>query len=130
MKDAVIKKCGSRARILKLINELFPKANPQLKESDIYFVGVFGGEDVGFLHLGQKRGKITLEGVGVKEKYRGGGLGSRFLDTAITLAERTGKEIILKVKPGNAVALNLYAKKGFVIKRVRDVYILQRKLCT
>jgi len=130
MKDAVIKKCASQKRILKLIDELFPDAEPKLEETDVYFVAVLEEEDIGFLHLGQRRGKITLEGVGVKEKYRGEGLGSRLLDTAITVAERSGKDIILKVKPENAVALNLYAKKGFAIKRLRSVYILQRKLCT
>ena len=130
MKDAVIRKCRSQKRILKLIDDIFPDAEVELKETDRYFVAVLGKQDIGFLHLGQRRGKITLEGIGIRESYRGGGLGSRLLDTAITLAERSGKDIVLKVKPENSVALNLYAKKGFVIKRVRSVYILQRNLCT
>jgi len=130
MKNAMIKKTRSKKRILKLIDEIFPKVSPNLEEGDIYFVAVFEKEDIGFLHLGQRRGKITLEGVGVKEEFRGEGLGNRFLDVAVALAERAEKDIILKVKPDNAVALNLYAKKGFTIKRLRNVYILQRKAYT
>ena len=130
MKEAVVTKCRSKKRILKLISEIFPGVTPKLEEGDIYFVAVFGEEDVGFAHLGQKKGKVTLEGIGVKGGLRGKGLGNRLMDTAIRVGERTGKDIILKVKPENSIALNLYAKKGFAIKRVRNVYILQRKCCT
>ena len=130
MKGMEIKRCRGRKRIQKLIDEIFPDADPDFYASDVYFVAVVGKEDVGFVHLTPKDGRILLQGIGVREEFRGSGIGNKLVDTAVNLAEKTGKEIFLKVKPGNAVALNLYAKKGFAIKRVRDVYILQRKLNT
>jgi ribosomal protein S18 acetylase RimI-like enzyme len=129
MKGLQIKKCRGRKRILMLLEEIFPDADPEFSKADIYFVAKVGGRDVGFAHLAPKGGKLLLQGIGVKEGFRGGGIGGRLLDAAVNLAERAGKEMLLKVKPENTVALNLYAKRGFVIKRVRGVYILQRKLC-
>ena len=129
MKQLSIEKCRDEKRVLALIKEIFPDAVPPISKTHLYFVAVLGKEDVGFLHIIPREGKLLLQGIGVKESHRKEGIGSRLMDVAVSLAEKEGKEMLLKVKPGNYVALALYAKKGFVIKKLRNSYILQRKAC-
>ncbi len=130
MKNLKIAKCGDGERLLKLILEIFPSADPAFEEEDVYFIATIGKEDAGFLHLILHEKGVLLQGIGVKKEFREGGIGSSLMDTAIQFAERTGSNILLKVKPENTAALNLYAKKGFTIKKLRDVYILEKKQFT
>ena len=130
MSRAIIRKTRNEKRIYKIVLQLFPKVSPSFSEMDVYFLATKGVEDVGFLHLILDGKRILLQGVGVKEKYRSVGIGGMLVDTAINFSEKTGVDLFLKVKPDNVPALNLYAKKGFSIKKLRDVYILQRKLCS
>lgn len=130
MKKIDIRKSVDEKRIFKLVRKIFPKATPGFSGNDFYFIAKSGAGDVGFIHLIKKRGKILLQGVGVVEKYRERGIGGMLVDKAIEFSIREKRDILLKVKPSNCPALNLYEKKGFTIKKVRDMYILERKQLT
>ncbi len=119
-----------RNRIFRIIQEVFPRANPSFSEKNAYFLAVRQGEDVGFLHLVLDNKGIVLQGIGVKKEWREQGMGTALLETATDYAEKRGKDMLLKVKPENMAALNLYVKKAFTIKKLRDCYILQRKINT
>ena len=119
-----------RNRLFRIIRTIFPKANPSFSENNIYFLAVKKREDAGFLHLVLDEKGILLQGIGVKKAWREQGIGTKLIETAVEYAEAQGKEMLLKVNPENAAALNLYAKKAFTIKKLRDCYILQRKINT
>lgn len=127
MKRLRIARCTEEKRLFGLIRGLFPSASPEFGEGNVYFLATLGGEDAGFLHLILHEKGVLLRGIGVKGKYRKAGIGGSLMDTAIGFAEGRGRDIMLKVKPENTDALNLYAKKGFTIKKLRGAYILERK---
>ena len=130
MKNIFIRKSRNEKRIFKIISELFPTATPSFTEKDVYFLASKGQEVVGFAHLVLLEDRVLFQGLGVKEKYRKKGVGGRLIDTVVNFSEKLCRNVYLKVKPTNAEALNLYAKKGFTIKKLRNSYILQRNLCT
>ena len=117
-----------REDLCKLVKELFPKANPVFSDEDVYFVAE-GPELVGFAHLVVKEKKAVLQGIGVCSEWRGKGIGGRLLDKAVAYSEKKGLPIFLRVKPDNT-AINLYASRGFIIKKIKGAYILERKLHT
>lgn len=130
MRNIFIKKSKNEKRIFKIVIEIFPTASPSFSENDLYFLASKGQEVVGFAHLILLEDKVLFQGLGVKEEYRNKGIGGRLVDTVVNFSEKICKDIYLKVKPTNVEALNLYAKKGFTIKKLRNSYILQRNLCT
>jgi ribosomal protein S18 acetylase RimI-like enzyme len=122
----VIRRAGFSEGLASLIRGLFPKSEPLFTERDVYFVAEEGGAIVGFVHLILGEGRILLQGIGVLPEWRGHGVGGRLLDAAVRFCDRRGADIFLKVKPANP-ALNLYHKKGFTLKKIKDVYILERR---
>lgn len=130
MKNIFIKKSSNQKRIFRIVSEIFPTASPSFSENDVYFLASKGQEVVGFAHLILLEDRVLFQGLGVKEGYRQKGIGGRLVDTVVNFAEKLGMNVYLKVKPSNVAALNLYAKKGFTIKKLRNSYILQRNLCT
>jgi ribosomal protein S18 acetylase RimI-like enzyme len=130
MKELGIARCTDEKKLLPLINEIFPSATPGFGEKDVYFIATLEGEDAGFLHLVLRDKGVLLQGIGVREKFRKSGIGGELMDAALEFSDERGTDILLKVKPSNTDALNLYAKKGFTIKKLRDVYILEKKRFT
>jgi ribosomal protein S18 acetylase RimI-like enzyme len=130
MKEIEIGKSADEKRIFKLVRRIFPKASPAFSENDFYFIAKAGGRDVGFIHLIKRKGRVLLQGVGVVKSCRERGIGGMLVDKAIEYATGEKMDILLKVRPTNCPALNLYEKKGFSIKKVRDSYILERKQFT
>ncbi len=130
MKNIFVRKSTNEKRIFSIVSEIFPGALPSFSENDLYFLASNGQEVVGFAHLIVLENKVLFQGLGVKEEYRKEGIGGRLVDTVVNFSERLCKDVFLKVKPTNVEALNLYAKKGFTIKKLRNSYILQRNLCT
>ncbi|MBD3389919.1 GNAT family N-acetyltransferase [Candidatus Micrarchaeota archaeon] len=125
-----ISRSKDRKRIFRIIHRIFPRANQSFSKNNLYFLAIKKGDDAGFLHLVLEKKEILLQGIGVKKEWRGQGIGTELLETAVEYAEAQGKDMLLKVRPENAAALNLYAKKAFTIKKLRDCYILQRKINT
>jgi ribosomal protein S18 acetylase RimI-like enzyme len=130
MKNIFIMKSTNEKRIFSIVSEIFPTASPSFAENDLYFLASKGQEVVGFAHLIVLEDRVLFQGLGVKEEYRKKGIGGRLVDTVVNFSEKLCKNVYLKVKPTNVEALNLYAKKGFTIKKLRNSYILQRNLCT
>ena len=130
MKNIFIRKSKNEKRIFRIVSEIFPTASPSFSENDLYFLASKGQDVVGFAHLILLEDRVLFQGLGVKEEYRKNGIGGRLVDTVINFSEKLCKDVFLKVKPTNVEALNLYAKKGFTIKKLRNSYILQRNLCT
>jgi ribosomal protein S18 acetylase RimI-like enzyme len=120
-----IRKAGFSEELASLVRGLFPKAEPLFTEKDLYFVAEERGI-VGFVHLIDSEKGLLLQGIGVLPEWRGKGIGGELLDASVKVAEREGKDIFLKVKPDNP-ALNLYHKKGFTLKKMKGVYILEKK---
>jgi RimJ/RimL family protein N-acetyltransferase len=100
----------SRTRAFVLSN--IKSGNPQ-------FVALAGGEVVGWCEIGRDglpthahRGTL---GLGILPAYRGRGLGTRLLNAALEAAFAAGfVRIELDVYAGNARAIALYEKAGFV----------------
>ncbi|MBD3398125.1 GNAT family N-acetyltransferase [Candidatus Micrarchaeota archaeon] len=130
MKNIFIRKSRNEKKIFGIVSEIFQNAIPSFSENDVYFLACKGQEAIGFAHLVILEDRVLFQGLGVKEEYRRKGIGGRLVDTAVNFAERLGRDVYLKVKPSNVGALELYAKKGFTIKKLRNSYILQRNLCT
>ncbi|MFA5412158.1 MAG: GNAT family N-acetyltransferase [Candidatus Micrarchaeia archaeon] len=122
----MIRRAGFSEGLASLIRKLFPKSEPLFTDKDVYFVAEEGGRTIGFVHLIIGDDKILLQGIGVLPEWREHGLGGRLLDAAVRFCDRKGADIFLKVKPANP-ALNLYHKKGFTLKKIKDVYILERR---
>lgn len=130
MKELRIARCKNAKRLLPLINGIFPSAAPGFGENDVYFIATLDGKDAGFLHLILHEKGVLLQGIGVVGEFRKSGIGGKLMDAALEFAQKKEADIMLKVKPSNTDALNLYAKKGFTIKKLRDVYILEKRRFT
>ncbi len=122
----IIRRAGFSEELASLIRRLFPKSESLFTENDVYFVAEETGNIIGFVHLILKEKAILLQGLGVEPDWREHGAGSRLLDSAVRFCDGRKMDILLKVKPTNP-ALNLYHKKGFTLKKIQDVYILERK---
>lgn len=122
----LVRRAEFSEELASLIRKLFPKSEPLFTEKDVYFVAEERGDIIGFVHLILKEKAILLQGIGVEPEWREHGVGSRLLDSAVRFCDKKKMDILLKVKPSNP-ALNLYHKKGFTLKKIRDVYILERK---
>lgn len=108
-----------------LIERYFPytKANAEnvkLRISNTkyaLFKAIEKNEMVGFLELeymDRLMGIMRLNGMAIKERYRGKGFGKKVLEYAIKYAVQTNQtELVLLVRPNNTVARKLYQEHGF-----------------
>jgi len=92
------------------------------QDSAVYFLGLAGGEPVGFLGafpgwLERTRGAIFIGHVGLREAWRGRGLGTRLFQAIEAWARaRHAHRLELRVDEANARGLALYRKQGFVVE--------------
>lgn len=121
-----IRKISFSEELASLVRRLFPASEPLFRKNDSYFIAEEGGRIIGFSHLVEADGRILLQGIGVLSEWRERGIGGRLLDAALRFADKKGMDVFLKVKPDNP-ALGLYYKKGFTLKKIKDVYVLERK---
>ncbi|HNT61136.1 MAG TPA: GNAT family N-acetyltransferase [Candidatus Bilamarchaeaceae archaeon] len=121
-----IRKAGFSEELASLVRRLFPGSEPLFRDKDSYFIAEEDGRIVGFSHLIEAEGRMLLQGIGVLQEWRERGIGGRLLDASIRFADRKGMDVFLKVRPDNP-ALGLYYKKGFTLKKIKDVYVLERK---
>ncbi len=122
----IIRRAEFSEELASLIRRLFPKSEPLFTKDDVYFVAEEKGGIIGFVHLILKEKAVLLQGIGVEPEWRERGVGGRLLDSAVRFCDRKKMDMFLKVKPTNP-ALNLYHKKGFTLKKIRDVYVLERR---
>jgi ribosomal protein S18 acetylase RimI-like enzyme len=69
--------------------------------------------------------RTYLHHFGIHADYQGNGLSKILLDASLRLAATYGMQIKLEVHNGNAKALNLYKKSGFIYLGDYDVYIIR-----
>ncbi len=88
----------------------------RIKESHV-FVAVEGGEVIGFVDVELRGEEGVVEGIAVKEEYRGLGVGKRLLSAALAFLAYLGvKRIRLMTLEGNIPARRLYESLGFKVK--------------
>lgn len=112
--------------VLPLIKKLFPNADLQINEDDFFYVAVFHGKIIGFLHLTEAGNHLFLRGVGVHPNYQHSGHGTALLNKVDEISTIASKKVYLKVKAFNPAAL-LYEKFGFMMHRFGPVYTLIKK---
>ena len=118
-----------RAEIIRFIKSIFPASKIKLTNGDNIILAIVEKKGkrvvVGFAHYKIRDKRIILKGLGVSKDYRGKSIGKRILDK-LEEDNRTNKknknitegwEIILKVKPTNALAIEIYSKAGFTFKK-------------
>lgn len=81
------------------------------------FKAVEKNEMIGFLeveYLDRLMGIMRLNGMAIKERYRGKGFGKKVLEFAIEYAlNKNQAEMVLLVRPKNTIAKKLYQENGF-----------------
>ncbi|MEM3422749.1 MAG: GNAT family N-acetyltransferase [Candidatus Bilamarchaeaceae archaeon] len=112
--------------VLSLIKKLFPNANIEIDEDDIFYVAIFNGKIVGFLHITDTDDYIFLRGIGVHPQYQHSGHGSALLTKLDEISTVLSKKVYLKVKAFNPAVL-LYEKFGFMMHRFGPTYTLVKK---
>lgn len=112
--------------VIELISQIFPDADPNISEDDIFLVAESTGRPIGFAHVIEDDEKIILQGLGVEESLRGSGVGSALIERALEIFSPTDKPVYLKTQLSNP-ALDLYERFGFNIKKFGMVHILERK---
>jgi len=82
-----------------------------------------GGTVVGYLCLKQVLDEAEILDVAVPDALRGTGLGRLLVESALAEARLRGARVVLlEVRVGNAAAIGLYRRLGFVDQGVRKRY--------
>jgi ribosomal protein S18 acetylase RimI-like enzyme len=113
-------------RVLPLIKKLFPNADLEINEDDIFFIAEAENRIVGFLHLVEYEKYIYVKGVGVDPRYQNKGYGTALMNKIDEITYLSAKKIYLKVKATNPAVL-LYEQSGFMMKTFGVVYTLVKK---
>lgn len=116
-------KSGEHSGLMSIIRSIFPGANVRIREGDTVFVCEMEGEIIAFSHFSKAKGRILLNGLGVKEEFRGVGVGTALLDESLKLLPRD-LPIYLKVKATNDPAIAVYVKNGFFQKKYGNVQVM------
>ncbi len=90
------------------------------REYCFYLVAEVDGEVVGCCGLTNIQNEGNIDNVVVDENYRNQGIGRRLMEELIRSGEADGIEAFtLEVRVGNATAIRLYEKCGFVSEGIR-----------
>ena len=108
--------------IVTIDAEAFGNRNP-VYDAYIYItfgsdliVADIGGRVVGYIALVDYGREAKIISFAVKREFRGKGIGTKLLKTAIERCKQRGKErILLEVRVSNTTAQRLYKKNGFKI---------------
>ncbi len=108
--------------ILKIEKEAFSPQNPAydlfvyLSHSTDLLVADIGGNVVGYISVMDMNDSSKIISFAVKKEFRGYGVGSMLMDTAIQKCKERGKKsVMLEVRVSNERAQKLYKKKGFKV---------------
>ncbi len=108
--------------IVEIDAEAFSNRNP-VYDAYVYItfgsdliVADIGGRVVGYIALLDYGRDVKIISFAVKREFRGRGIGSKLLKTAIDRCKQRGRDrILLEVRVSNEVAQRLYKKNGFEI---------------
>ena len=110
-----------------MMGMLFPDADIQHKEDDVYLLAEKKGFPVGFCHLRFRESSCYIVGLGVLPEFRAHGIGSMLMERALAMIDRKGvRTTTLKVSAINTAA-SLYVKFGFYERKYGQTLILVRK---
>ena len=112
--------------VLGLISQVFPDADPDMCEDDLFLLAESCGRPIGFAHMIEDDEKVILQGLGVEESIRGQGVGSALIERALEIYSNTDKSVYLKTQLSNP-ALELYEKFGFAVKRFGMIHVLEKR---
>jgi len=113
-------------RVLPLIKKLFPNADLEINEDDIFFIAEAENRIIGFLHLVEYEKYMYVKGVGVDPRYQNKGYGTALMNKIDEITYLSAKKIYLKVKATNPAVL-LYEQSGFMMKTFGGIYTLVKK---
>ena len=113
-------------RVLPLIKKLFPNADLEINEDDIFFIAEAENRIIGFLHLVEYEKYIYVKGVGVDPRYQNKGYGTALMNKIDEITYLSAKKIYLKVKATNPAVL-LYEQSGFMMRTFGGIYTLVKK---
>lgn len=102
-----------------------------LDSQDIYIIQLYNKKMVGYGMLrGWKEGyEIPTLGIIIDNKYRGLGLSKIMMNYLHEMARnKKSKEIYLKVKNDNFIAINLYKKFDYKLSNFNDEFLIGKKL--
>lgn len=119
-------KPGEIGRVLSLIKKLFPNADLEIDEDDLFFVAEAENRIVGFLHLVEYEKYLYIKGIGVDPRYQNKGYGTALMNKIDEISYLSAKKIYLKVKATNPAVL-LYEQSGFMMRTFGGVYTLVKK---
>ncbi|MGV8085235.1 MAG: GNAT family N-acetyltransferase [Candidatus Bilamarchaeum sp.] len=102
-----------------LARELFPKSRPNFSSDHIVLLAYLENLVVGFIHIIPTRGRLILQGIGVKNDFQNKGVGSMLMISAVELFIESHLPVFLKVRPLNR-AVHMYEKFGFFLKDFRE----------
>lgn len=93
-------------------------------ENSPHYVAIFNNEVIGWCDITRNERPIFAHcgqlGLGIEKRYRGQGIGTALLQTAITAAFSLGlSRIELTVREHNPAALALYQRFGFTIEGIK-----------
>ncbi len=115
--------------IMDIEKEAFSPQNPAydlfvyLSHSTDLLVADIGGNVVGYISVMDMNDSSKIISFAVKKEFRGYGVGSMLMDTAIRKCKERGKKsVMLEVRVSNERAQKLYKKKGFKVIDVIPAY--------
>lgn len=90
------------------------------KEENLYLVAQIDGAIAGYCGLWGVLSEGQITHVGVREKFRGRGIGTLLVMELLKQGEEKGlTEFILEVRESNLIARRLYKKAGFIELGIR-----------
>lgn len=117
--------------IVEMEKDIFPTPWPEeafiseLRDNKLarYFVGEKDGQVIAYGGLWLIVGEGHITNIGVREDYRGQGIGGKILQALITYCQLTdATAMTLEVRRSNTIAQSLYKKYSFQVAGVRPEY--------
>ena len=120
-------------KLYNLEQELFNAQNFPLSKgslryhilNNLLYTAEVDGEVAGYILVLIKRAKAKLYSIGVNENFRGKKISQMLIDTILReLKILNFKQVLLEVRTDNVVAITLYKKVGFEIKKTLKEFYL------
>ena len=123
---------GDLPAVLEMEKELFP-SSPwpeheflyELRENPFSFLYIFeeDGEVCGYIDWWITYEQAQIANIAVRGTHQGRGIGQKLMDLCVNESIGAGCEnLTLEVRTGNAKAIGLYEKNGFITAALRKAY--------
>jgi ribosomal protein S18 acetylase RimI-like enzyme len=105
--------------------DVLAKFRSDYRPDEIRIITV-GGRDVGFLHVEEKEGEISLAQIHIEAPYRSRGIGTLLIKDLLRTARAKNKPVSLSVVKHNP-AQGLYERLGFKVIGEDDIKLHMRR---